>query len=171
MTYNIHPLFVHFPIALLIVYSAIAILPLRKWIPQFVWRQIQQVVLLLGVLGAMLANSTGEIAEELVRPDRALVEMHSLFANASTWIYGILLAGEVLFYLNTFLQKRGLLSSLAPFLVWVEKLITHRGINILLAVLGVVAISVTGLLGGVMVYGVSADPVAPFVMKLLGLSI
>jgi uncharacterized membrane protein len=171
MIYNIHPLFVHFPIALLIVYSAIAILPLRKWIPSFAWRQIQQVVLLLGVLGAMLANSTGEIAEELVRPDNALVEMHSLFAGASTWIYGILLVGEVLFYLNTFLQKRGLLSPLVPFLMWVEKLITHRGVNVLLAVLGLVAISVTGLLGGVMVYGVSADPVAPFVMKLLGLSI
>ena len=171
MTYNIHPLFVHFPIALLIVYSAIAILPLRKWIPQFAWRQIGQVVLLIGVLGAMLASSTGEMAEKLVRPDRALVEMHALFANASTWIYGILLAGEVLIYLNPALQKKGILSFLYPLLTWVEKVITQRGITVLLAILGLVAISVTGLLGGVMVYGVSADPVAPFVMRLLGLSI
>ena len=171
MTYNIHPLFVHFPIALLIVYSAIAIIPLRKWIPQFAWRQIGQVVLLIGVLGAMLASTTGEIAEELVRPDHALVEMHALFANASTWIYGILLAGEVLFYLNPALQKKGILSFLYPLLTWVEKVITQRGITVLLAILGLVAISVTGLLGGVMVYGVSADPVAPFVMRLLGLSI
>ena len=170
MTYNIHPLFVHFPIALLVVYSVLTILPLPKWFPKFAWRQIRQIVLLFGVLGAVAASSTGEIAEKLVRPDHDLVEMHAFFAATSTWIYGVLLVGEVLLYVNNFLQKKGMFTSVIPFLLWVEKCITHRIVTALLAFLGLLAISVTGLLGGVMVYGATADPVAPFVMNLLGLS-
>lgn len=171
MTYNIHPLFVHFPIALFVVYSVLTILPLQKWIPKFAWKQIRQVILLLGVLGAVVASSTGEIAEKLVRPDHDLVEMHALFAAASTWIYGVLLAGEIMSCVNDFLKKKEVLTSVIPFLVWIEKLIMHRFVTVLLALLGLVTISVTGLLGGVMVYGVTADPIAPLVVKLLGLSI
>ena len=94
MTYNIHPLFVHFPIAFLLLYSLIRILPFERLIPSLSWRHIQQVLLLAGILGAFLSNTTGEIAEHLVRPEEALVEMHAFFALASTWIYGLLLGGE-----------------------------------------------------------------------------
>jgi hypothetical protein len=35
---------------------------------------------------------------------------------------------------------------------------------------GLLAISLTGLLGGVLVYGTSADPIAGLVLKLLGIN-
>jgi len=170
MTYNIHPLFVHFPIAFLLLYSLIRILPFERLIPSLSWRHIQQVLLLAGVLGAFLSNTTGELAEHLVRPEDALVEMHAFFALASTWIYGLLLGGEILFILNPYLSKKFPLGSIATLLLKIENLLTNRTLTLILALLGVVAISLTGLLGGVMVYGTSADPLAPFILKILGLA-
>lgn len=171
MTYNIHPIFVHFPIAFLLLYSFIKIVPLYKWFPGVAWKQVELVLLLAGVIGAFVANSTGEIAEHLVRPDHNLVEMHATFASISTWVYGLLLIGEVLSVLTINIIPKIGIPKLTSFLVSIQKILTNRTLSIILALAGLVAISVTGLLGGVMVYGTTADPIAGVVLQLLGLSI
>jgi uncharacterized membrane protein len=171
MTYNIHPIFVHFPIALLLLYSFIKIVPFYKWFPRVAWKQTEIVLLIAGVLGAFVSNSTGEIAEHLVRPDHQLVEMHAAFASASTWIYALLLVGELLVLLiPNIIQKIGL-PKITSFLTSIQQILTHRVLSAILAFLGLIAISVTGLLGGVMVYGTTADPIAGIVLQILGLSI
>ena len=169
MTYNIHPLLVHFPIAFLLLYSLLRILPFDRWFPKVSWRQIRLTVLLAGVLGAMASNATGEIAEHIARPDPRIVELHAFFASASTWLYGLPLIGEVLFVLNQYLAGKFISGVVYTFLGVIERILTNNTLVWILAILGVIAISLTGLLGGVMVYGVSADPLAPFVLKLLGL--
>lgn len=169
MTYNIHPIFVHFPIAFLVLYSVIKILPIEKWITSVSWRPIQRLLLLVGVMGAFVSNSTGEMAEHIVKANHNLVEMHSFFAGASTWIYGILLAGEFLFLLNNYFVRKNIKTPIDKFLKSIEQIINQNIFSILLAFLGLIAISITGLLGGVIVYGVSADPIAPFVLRFLGL--
>ncbi len=170
MTYNIHPIIVHFPIALLFLYSIIKILPLQKWLPQVNWKPTERVLLVFGVLGAFAANITGEIAEHLVRPDHKLVEMHALFAGASTWIYGLLLLGEVLTVLIPFLASKTNLPKTMEYLGYIEKVLTQKLLSKLLAFLGLIAITITGMLGGVMVYGLSADPAAKVVLQILGIS-
>ena len=100
MTYNIHPILVHFPIALLFLYSIIKILPLKKWFPKVSWKHIELVLLVSGFVGALLANATGEVAENLVRPDHKLVETHAFMALTATWMYGLLLAGELLSWIH-----------------------------------------------------------------------
>lgn len=169
MTYNIHPLVVHFPIALLLVYSFIKILPLAKYFPNVAWKHIERALLVFGVLGAFASLSTGEIAEELVNPNRKLVETHAFFANFSTWIYGLLLAGEILSYLNVSFIPRLQTSIITKLTFNLERLLTHPILSKVLAFVGFLAISLTGMLGGVMVYGLSADPLAPIVMQILGL--
>lgn len=169
MTYNIHPLLVHFPIAFLLLYSLLKILPFERWVPKVAWRQISFVLLIAGVLGAMAANATGEVAEHVARADRRIVETHSFFAAASTWIYGLLLFGELLRLLNPYLTKQFSQNMLVQLSVFFERVLTHKVLTPLLVIVGIVAISLTGLLGGVMVYGTSADPLAPFVLRLLGL--
>ena len=67
MTYNIHPIFVHFPIALLFIYSIIKIIPFKKWFPKVTWDYLGFILLIIGVLGAFVASSTGEIADELIQ--------------------------------------------------------------------------------------------------------
>ncbi len=170
MTYNIHPLFVHFPIALLFIYSIIKVLPLEKWFANVSWKHIERALLVFGTLGAFAAMTTGEIAESLSKPNHQLVEMHSTFASASTWIYAILLVGEILAItlplLQNFLLK---IPAVNKFLLFIHKLITDEVFSATLAFLGLVAISITGLLGGVMVYGTSADPVAGIVLNILGI--
>lgn len=171
MTYNIHPIFVHFPIALLFIYSVIKILPFKKWIPSVSWQQIERFLLVFGILGSFASLATGETAENLARANRQLVEVHSTFASISTFIYCVLLFGEIIFILNNSYQSLIKIEKVKNLSIKLEKLIFNPFVSKSLALLGFIAISVTGLLGGVIVYGVSADPVAPIVLKLLGINL
>ena len=170
MTYNIHPLFVHFPIALLFIYSLIKILPFQKWLPNVSWKHIERTFLLVVVLGAFAASFTGEIAEHLVNPNRQLVEIHSFFATLSTWLYGLLLLGEILYFLTPLIITKLSISPLTKLLSFIQSILQNRIFSKILAFLGLIAISVTGLLGGVIVYGVSADPIAGIVLQILGIT-
>ncbi|MCR4311379.1 MAG: hypothetical protein NUV54_02320 [Candidatus Taylorbacteria bacterium] len=51
MTYNLHPIVVRFPIALLVLYSIIKVLPLFKWFPSVSWKHIELALPVFGVLG------------------------------------------------------------------------------------------------------------------------
>lgn len=170
MTYNIHPIFVHFPVAFLLIYSFIKIVPFYKWLPNVAWVQIQRVLLVVGVLGAFVASSTGELAEEFTRPDRQLVNMHATFASISTWVYGLILLGELLLIMLPIITGRFKLVQVANLLNSTKDLLTHKLVSNTLALIGLIAIRVTGLLGGVMVYGTSADPLAGIVLKILGIN-
>ncbi len=167
MTYNLHPLFVHFPIALLVVFSFIKILPLAKKFPQVAWRQIERLLLVVGLAGASVALYTGEIAESLVQPNHQLVEMHSTFADISVALYCILLAGELLAFI---ISKYPSIQS-ATALSKLSNLLNNKIFGAIIALLALGAITVTGILGGVMVYGTSADPFAATILSVLGISL
>lgn len=171
MTYDIHPIVVHFPIALLFLYSLLVIFPFQKWFPKVSWRDIQRILLIVGVAGASVALITGDIAEELNRPNRQVVEAHSTFAAIATWLYGILLLGELVAFVNTrfSLQLEKYISIKKPLSV-LERVLTKRSISIILSILALISITLTGILGGVLVYGTSADPLAGIVLKMLGIS-
>jgi hypothetical protein len=139
--------------------------------PSVAWKQIERLILLVGFLGALAANSTGEIAEDLVRPNQQLVETHSFFAGASILFYGLILLGEVLTLLITFMIQKFNIIPLIKLFTFFEKLLTNKALVLLLAFLGLISISITGMLGGIMVYGLSADPLAPIILKILGIKI
>ncbi len=170
MTYNIHPIFVHFPIAFLVVYSFIKLIPFRKWFPKVAWEHIELVLLVAGVLGAFVSSSTGEIAEHLTKAPHNMVEMHAFFAGATTWLYMILLVGAVLPHITVFLAAKFGIPKITNILVKVGLLINNRTITFFLALFGLVAISLTGLLGGALVYGTTADPFAKIILQALGLN-
>ena len=139
--------------------------------PNASWKQIERALLVVGVLGAFAALATGDTAEHLAHPNRQLVEAHSTFAAVATWLYCVLLVGEVAAVLRV--QYPKLIS--APFLsklcTLLEKVFCHPVFSRVLALLGFFAITMTGLLGGVMVYGVTADPLANSALKLLGITL
>ena len=88
----------------------------------------------------------------------------------SSWIYAALLLGELLTVIkDKFAVKLETMLSVKKVITFVQKILTNEILSITLAFIGLVAISVTGLLGGVMVYGTSADPVAGIVLKILGI--
>jgi len=172
MTYNLHPIFVHFPIALLLVYSVIKVLPFKKWFPKVAWRDLEVLLLFIGVTGAFLGLATGETAEHLVRPNRQLVEMHATFATLSTWLYVVLLLGEVARFvkINNHLNIKSWSLGYST-LDFIEKIFCNKTFSIVIALLALISLSITGLLGGVITYGVTADPFAPLVLSLLGITL
>lgn len=171
MSYNIHPIFVHFPIALLVIYSAIRILPLAKWFPAVAWKDIERALLVFGTLGAFAALSTGELAEELVRPNHQLVEAHSTFATAATWMYVSLLLGELSAYISAKQAAMVRLASVAPLISFFKRYFSEGLLPKIIALVALVTLSIAGLLGGAIVYGTTADPLAGIVLKMLGISL
>lgn len=172
MVYNIHPIFVHFPIALLFIYSIIKISPLSKWFPKAAWKDVERTLLVFGVAGAFVALSTGEIAEHLVRPNLKLIEAHATFASISTYLYIVLLLGECGSFLT---EKQNMLAKLntkiLAIIFFVKKYLADSFISKSIAFIALITLALGGLLGGVIVYGVTADPLASFVLRLLGISL
>lgn len=171
MIYNIHPIFVHFPIVLLFLYSVIKILPFKKYFPKVTWDYLGFFMLFIGVGGAFVASSTGEMAEDLINANKQLIEIHSTFAGISTTIFGLLLLGEILILLTPKIFPKYNLPKTSELVLFIQKILTHKIVVIGLAFLGLVAITITGLLGGTIVYGATADPLAPIILKLLGINL
>lgn len=170
MQYNIHPIFVHFPIAFLMLYSLIKILPLQKWISSISLKVVERILLTAGILGGLLALQTGEIAEHLTNPNHDILEMHEFFASSSVRVYGVILLGELMVIFGSFVNSKIQNKTVLDIYGTLVTLLTNKYLVIILAVVGVVAIALTGLLGGVMVYGTSADPLAEPILSLLGIN-
>lgn len=168
MTYDLHPIFVHFPIAFFLLYSLLRLVPWSKKLPTVEWQIPRMVILTCGLLGAWLANVTGDIAKDLNRPNYQLVEMHETFAGVSVNIYFILLIAELIVFIKPEWLEINYLKTVKPLFLFLKKL-AGKWLFILLSIVGALAITMTGLLGGVMVYGVKADPLAAPILKLLGL--
>lgn len=176
MSYDLHPILVHFPIAILAVYSLIKVLPWGRWFPKVAWHDIERALLVFGLLGAFAALGTGENAEHLTKPNHNLVEWHSFFAGFTTWLYAALLVGEAAHIVNSRFSAalsvaRGFFAVVSKGSRLLDKIFTHSFFSRFIALVAFVTLLVTGLLGGVMVYGTTADPLAPFVLKLLGISL
>jgi len=172
MTYNLHPIFVHFPIALLVIYSVIKVLPVRRWLPRVAWKDIERLLLVFGILGAFAALATGDTAEHLLKANRQLVRAHSRFAVISTWLYGALLLGELAEIVSGMPRLAEKVGSIGrSILALLKKYLADLWTSKAIALAALVGITLTGLLGGAIVYGTTADPFAAFILKLLGINL
>ncbi len=172
---NIHPIFVHFPIALLTLYSALELVRFKKFLALDWLFFCKAVLVIAGELGAFVTLQTGELAAEQYRGSSvmSLVETHSNWATATTIIFGIVAASYLVKWLGRWARAANYLSTT----VWSKALwkllntLAHLAIEtplvIILALAGLVGITVTGALGGALVYGTDVDPVVSFVTKLL----
>ena len=167
---NIHPIFVHFPIALLTLYAILEILPLAAWYPRAAWTDIKTFLVTFGGLGLLVALATGQLAEHSLYALRAenVLRVHKMFAGASTAIFGILAAVYLIHWIfekhpnlaGGLLKKITLLHAAAQFVL-------KRPVVVTIATIGLVAIAVTGTLGGIIVYGPNGDFITKFVYSIL----
>lgn len=170
---DIHPIFVHFPIALLTVYAVLELIRFEKITNQPYYFYVKGSLLIIGILTSSLALQTGEMAEDgVVRSLHDLVEMHSTFANISTWIFAVLAVA----YAATWISKteynhklsESFLAKIWNLLLMVtSKIMNNSFIMIILALLGLGAITITGALGGAIVYGPDVDPIVSFFYYLV----
>jgi len=173
---NIHPFFVHFPIALLTVYS---LLELGSYFFLSVRRQawvfpVKAFLLFVGVLAALVALATGGIAEDLIEGTTRsyILEVHSSVAGVTTLLYVILAAT----YLVRIFDVKGWgarIASMNRLFAWSWN-IKRRFWNFFLnswlmpfvALLALIGIIITGALGAAIVYGPDIDPAVSFIYHL-----
>jgi uncharacterized membrane protein len=176
---ELHPIVVHFPIALLLTSVALdfVAVALRRWsiAEAATWP------LALGVVGALVAGLTGQISEQhatnLAQVGQ-LLSLHKTFAVASGMIFAVLLSVRLI-WLSP--QILGSFEARMPRLVAVRQQI-HSYLPAINAgppprsliwlylagsVIGTVCIGVTGYLGGALVYDHGVGTPA-FLFILLG---
>lgn len=168
MEYNLHPIFVHFPIAFLFLYSLLALLPFETWFPKISWKPFRLLLLVVGLVGAFVSSATGEVAADLTNVDHDILEFHEWFAGTSTFIYVVLFAGEIWGRLTEFIKTLQI-PLLASLFHVIKQIITNKLFMSLFAIGGLISMMLTGMLGGIMVYGTMADPLAPLLLHILGL--
>jgi uncharacterized membrane protein len=130
---HLHPMLVHFPIALLIIsvlFDAAGVVFKRDSL-----RESALWLLGLGLLGGVGAVLSGDMAEEVAEKAgiaEALLERHETWALVTMWIFGVLFVGRL------FLRNHFTTLTLAIYLV--------------IASIGIGTLTVTGYLGGDLVY-------------------
>lgn len=133
----IHPMLVHFPIALLSV-SVLLDLSAQRWRPEEC-RVASLYTLVLGLAGALLSVASGAMAEEAVEhsgvPERVL-EIHETLGFATFWIFAGLLGLRTVVWLG-WMRERAVLS-------------------LALGFAGVVVLLVASYFGGSLVYDYGA---------------
>lgn len=167
---NIHPLFVHFPIALLAVYAVLELIRIKKIKDFTAWIYIKASFLFVGVAGALASLETGESAAEFHRDQSELVRMHETFSQLTTAIFLILGIRYFFVVVDKLFGEKIRSSKYQKFwsnsLIFVTKIFSGW-LLVALALVGVTGLVITGALGGTIVYGPDMDPITTFVNKLL----
>lgn len=147
---DLHPILVHFPVALLTVYAILECIRFKKVLEKPYWFYIKAVLAILGELGALAAYATGHGVR-----GSALVQMHSTFATITVWIFATL----AISYIKEWLKREGM---------WLTKFSAPGYVIVILAIAGLVSVTITGGLGGAIIYGTHFDPFMTPIFKLLG---
>ncbi|MCX6703238.1 MAG: hypothetical protein NTV02_00925 [Candidatus Zambryskibacteria bacterium] len=161
---NIHPFFVHFPIALLTLYGVMEIVWSKVLKRELWWLNSKALLLTCGVLGGFAALQTGEIAEGLRERGSQLIETHSFYATVSVWIFVALLVGYIVFYVEKYTassEEQSFIKKITTVLKPIGRLIMWGAP--VLACVGIITLIITGALGGAIVYGPDTDPIVHFV--------
>ena|SRR5579872_6565978 len=145
---NFHPILVHFPIALLTIYAIFECIRFKKVIERPYWFFIKATLVILGELGALAAYVTGHGQRGSV-----LIHIHNQFAIFTVWIFAII---SLSYLLEWFKPSKYSNFMMKPIII------------IPLAFIGLLAVVITGGLGGAIVYGTQFDPFMAPIFKLLG---
>ncbi len=146
------------------------------------WFYVKAILVMAGGLGALAALVTGDSAISSVRQGnfvvsvsnfRQVVHMHENFAKASVAVFGIIAAGYLILWLNRSIAvnilklRANWLKKTWQILTKLSHFFVETKFVILLALVGLVCITITGGLGGTMVYGPNADPFFGVIYKLM----
>lgn len=145
----LHPIFVHFPIALLTIYAVLELIRSEKVTSKPYWFHAKALFAIFGALGALAAYLTGPEQAEAV----PLGAMHANFGLATLVVFGIV---GLSYLLEWFMPTKYSLFVMRPYIIMP------------LAVAGLILVTITGGLGGALVYGTNFDPLMAPIFKILG---
>lgn len=165
MTTDIHPLIVHFPIALLSLYVGIEVLSLLVKSRSDKLFVTKVLLLFIGTVSAMVALETGEIAEGIMWY-WPLVETHSTFAEAAYIVFGILSA----IYLARFIIQSNRIKRYMKLQWTILNIIKTTWVHILISIAAIAwfwLLVITGALGAALAYGPEIDPIVNWIYTIL----
>ncbi len=164
---NIHPAFVHFPIALLTLYCVCEILWFARLRNNISWWWFKFGLLFFGTLASYATYQTGKLAASMATEISPLLIKHATFATYSVRLFTFLLImylvqgisrGTIFPTLAGFFHRHSVTRTIWKILTFLERIVLQKYVVILFAILGLTFITITGGLGGAMVYGPDADP-------------
>jgi uncharacterized membrane protein len=162
---NIHPIVLHFPIAMLTIYSILELLRFRIFRGQPYWFYIKATLVILGGLSAYVTVLTGVLVSDMIAAEdlslQPLIQSHEFWAWTSVGIYSIL----AVCYLIAWIKKDSSFQ-IWKFLVWLQVLVTETPLVIFLALLGLAALTITGALGGSIAFGHDTDPFTNWIYQI-----
>jgi len=140
------------------------------------WFYIKAAFVIAGALFAYLAIPAGELAESLLRGDNQImqvVEMHAMFAVFATVVFSIAAFGYLVECLNREDSKmiKKIKDVLSAYGIWnklsvLSRFILDPRISVLLAFIGIVAITIAGALGASIAHGPDADIIVSVIYHL-----
>ncbi len=171
---NIHPLLVHFPIALLTLYSMMEIGRFPAFTRQPYWFFTKAILCIVGSFSGILTIISGKmIVDQFLGGSRdKLINAHENFAILSICVFLILAISYLILWWNRSREAR-LTGQQQPrnglwnVLLRVARFVVETPLSILLAIIGFIALTITGALGGATVYGPDIDPVVRLVYGIV----
>ncbi len=149
----IHPLFVHFPIAFLIVYALCEFVPVSLHKNAEWWGKVKAFLIVVGWLALIPTLITGTIAESIVG-SYDLVAMHKLFALLTACIFTLFFVAHVVRVCLLYIGDR------------FSRFLLDTYAAKILALVGLISITITGALGAAIAHGPDADFVVSFIYRL-----
>lgn len=162
---DLHPILVHFPIALLTVYAVLEIVRVSRIMKTSWWLPLKNGLLIIGSAASVLAYLSGSFLEEQAESFgevSAELEIHGTFAALTVACFGILAVARVVFLLRATPFASRLPEPVRVALLGLVRVIISPSVSIPLAIFGLLLLTATGALGGAMVYGSEGDPIARF---------
>ena len=158
---NFHVIAVHFPVAFLTIYAIAELVRFRVITSQPFWFYIKGFLVVVGELGACAAALTGLLIKSSFSYARNVIAVHETFAILTICIFGVL----ALAYLISAIEKMRPERARGYFFTLAGKFL-RSPLPIILAFLGLVAVTVTGALGGSIAFGPTAEPASQFIYGL-----
>ena len=153
---NLHPLLVHFPIALLTFYALFELLRFRKLLSDPNWFFIKAAFVILGSVSSAATFLSGYVIKggfETTPAITRLVETHQAYALATCLVFGLIACVYAMK-----IMKRG-----ESF----TNMMLKPAVILPLALIGLGLVTITGGLGGAIVYGPDIDPFVKFIYQVL----
>lgn len=139
------------------LYSVLELIKSKKIDSKFNLFNTKIILLFTGMIGGFAALQTGDIASDLLsRAERtSILHFHEMFAQMSIFLYGVMAFGYILKLALPYLSTKNFKYN------WliddIRIIILSPIVSISLSILGLIALAVTGGLGGILVYGPDAD--------------
>jgi hypothetical protein len=168
---NFHLMAVHFPIALLTFYAVLEIISFKRLRALPYWWYLKAVLVIAGALSAFATRQTGEMIEHEFAFVKNVVEMHALWATITTAVFALLAICYLIAWISEAypaeIARRVWLTKVWKSLTVVQQFVLRRPVSALFALFGLIAVTITGALGGAISNGPEVDPVVKFVYNLL----